>query len=328
MKLRITVLGICLALFAAGLARGAELRISRQYGINYLPLLVLEQHKIIEKKAKEAGLGEVSTSWITLAGGAAANDALLSGSVDIIALGVPPFIRLWDKSKGQAKALAPLSEFPPSLTTNNPDVKTFKDFTEKDRIALPAAKVSLQALLLQIAVAREYGIAAYDRLDRLTVTMSHPDGLLALTSGKSEITGHFTQEPFLTAELKHPGIHKVLDGYDVLGAATYQLLATTTKFYEQNRKLAEIFVKALEEADAWIAADKKRAAELYVKVTKSKESPDEILGMLQNPHGGFSVTPKSTTAFSNFLYEVKAIGKKPADWKELYFPLVYDKAGS
>ncbi|MDR2745036.1 MAG: ABC transporter substrate-binding protein, partial [Desulfovibrio sp.] len=231
-------------------------------------------------------------------------------------------------SKGQVKALAPLSEFPPSLTTNNPNVKTFKDFTDKDRIALPAAKVSLQALLLQIAVSREYGIAAYDRLDRLTVTMSHPDALLALTSGKSEITGHFTQEPFLSAELKHPGIRLVLDGYGVLGAATYQVLATTAKFYERHRNLAEVFVKSLEEADAWIAANGKEAAELYVKVTKSKESPDEILTMLQNPHAGYSTTPKNTTSFSDFLYEVKAIGKKPADWKELYFPLVYDKAGS
>ncbi|MDR2668987.1 MAG: ABC transporter substrate-binding protein [Desulfovibrio sp.] len=328
MKHWIIALVLAPALLIAGLAHGAELRISKQYGINYLPLIVLEQHKLIEKNAKAAGLGEVAAVWTTLAGGAAANDALLSGSVDIIALGVPPFIRLWDKSKGQAKALAPLSEFPPSLTTNNPNVKTFKDFTEKDRIALPAVKVSLQALILQIAAAKEYGLADYDRFDRLTVTMSHPDGLLALTSGKSEITGHFTQEPFLSAELKHPGVRVVLDGYDVLGAATYQLLAASTKFYEQNTKLAEVVVQSLEEADAWIAANPKEAAELYVKAAKSKESPAEILVMLQNPHAGYTTTPKKTTTFSDFLYEVKAIGKKPADWKELYFPPTHGKPGS
>jgi NitT/TauT family transport system substrate-binding protein len=328
MKGRIIAMGLAWALFVAGFAHGAELRISKQYGINYLPLIVLEQHGILEKNAKAAGLGELAVTWTTLAGGAAANDALLSGSVDIIALGVPPFIRLWDKSKGRAKALAPLSEFPPSLTAADPDVKTFKDFTEKDRIALPAVKVSLQALILQMAAAKEYGLAGYDRFDRLTVTMSHPDGMLALISGKSEITGHFTQEPFLTAELKHPGVHVVLDGYDVLGAATYQLLATTTTFYEHNARLAEVFVRSLEEADAWIAANRKDAAELYVKAAKSKESPAEILGMLQNPHAGYSTTPKKTTTFSDFLYEVKAIEKKPADWKELYFPLVHDRAGS
>jgi NitT/TauT family transport system substrate-binding protein len=328
MKRRIIALMIAPALLIAGFAQGAELRISKQYGINYLPLIVLEQHQILEKNAEAAGLGKLAVSWTTLAGGAAANDALLSGSVDIIALGVPPFIRLWDKSKGQAKGLVPLSEFPPSLTTNNPDVKTFGDFTEKDRIALPAVKVSLQALLLQMAAAKEYGLAGYDRFDHLTVTMSHPDGLLALTSGKSEITGHFTQEPFLSAELKHPGVRVVLDGYDVLGAATYQLLAASTRFYEQNTKLAEVVVQSLEEADAWIAANPQQAAELYVKAAKSKESPAEILAMLQNPHAGYTTTPKKTITFSDFLYAVKAIGKKPADWKELYFPPVHGKTGS
>ncbi|MDR2744921.1 MAG: hypothetical protein LBB66_07000, partial [Desulfovibrio sp.] len=83
MKSWIIALGLSLSLFAAGPAQGVELRVSKQYGVNYLPLIVLEQHKIIEKRAKDAGLDEVSTTWITLAGGAAANDALLSGSVDI-----------------------------------------------------------------------------------------------------------------------------------------------------------------------------------------------------------------------------------------------------
>jgi ABC-type nitrate/sulfonate/bicarbonate transport system substrate-binding protein len=31
-----------------------ELRISKQYGVNYLPLIVLEGRKLIEKNAKEA----------------------------------------------------------------------------------------------------------------------------------------------------------------------------------------------------------------------------------------------------------------------------------
>ena len=105
-------------------------------------------------------------------------------------------------------------------------------------------------------------------------------------------------------------------------------MATTTTIYENNRKLAEVFVTSLEQADAWIRANWKEAADLYVSVTKSKESPAEILAILQNPRGGFSTTPKKTTAFSDFLHEVKAIEKKPAGWKELYFPLVHGKAGS
>ena len=39
------------------------------------------------------------------------------------------------------------------LNTANPDIKSIKDFTERDRIAVPSIKVSVQAVLLQMAAA-------------------------------------------------------------------------------------------------------------------------------------------------------------------------------
>ena len=113
MKRWSVVLGLGLLLLSVTApALGAELRISKQYGVNYLPLIVLEQRKLIEKNAKEAGLGEVSTTWITLAGGAAANDALLSGSVDIIALGVPPLYTAVGQKQGTGQGSGPPVRIP------------------------------------------------------------------------------------------------------------------------------------------------------------------------------------------------------------------------
>jgi NitT/TauT family transport system substrate-binding protein len=60
-----------------------EVRIVQQFGLSYLPLHVAVEQKLIEKYARAAGLGEMKVTLSKLGSGAAVNDALLSGSVDI-----------------------------------------------------------------------------------------------------------------------------------------------------------------------------------------------------------------------------------------------------
>jgi ABC-type nitrate/sulfonate/bicarbonate transport system substrate-binding protein len=61
-----------LLFFAAGASAGAadaevsEVRISKGYGILYLPLIVMEDRKLLEKKAAEAGLGDIKITWYLL----------------------------------------------------------------------------------------------------------------------------------------------------------------------------------------------------------------------------------------------------------------------
>ncbi|MDR3346748.1 MAG: ABC transporter substrate-binding protein [Campylobacteraceae bacterium] len=324
-KLSLFTALLVLSLSSNLLAEKSEVRISKQYGLAYLPLIVLEEHKLIEKHAKATGLGDVKTEWVTFGGGATANDAILSGSVDLISGGIAPFVRLWDKTNGKVKALAVLDESPIILNTSNPKVKTVRDFTDKDRIALPAVKVSIQSLVLQIAVAKEFGIKNYDKLDHLTVAFKHPDALIAITSGKSEITGHFANEPFATIEKQNPNIHQVLNSYEVFGGKhTGNLLSTHENFYKNNPKLASAIIDALNEADEWIKGHKKEAAELYLKVTKSNESLELIEKILNNPDINYTTKPlPNITVFSDFLFDTGAIKTKPADWKELFFEKIY-----
>ncbi|MBN9138594.1 MAG: ABC transporter substrate-binding protein, partial [Phyllobacterium sp.] len=59
------VLGIGLGLAGAtGAARAevSEVRISKGYGILYLPLIVMENQKLLEKQAAKAGLGDVKVT--------------------------------------------------------------------------------------------------------------------------------------------------------------------------------------------------------------------------------------------------------------------------
>ncbi|MDR1489649.1 MAG: ABC transporter substrate-binding protein [Desulfovibrio sp.] len=301
-------------------AHAVELRICRQAGISYLPLLVIEEQKLLEKNAAKAGIKNFTVTWTELSGGAAVNEALLSESVDLISGGVPPFLRLWDKTQGRVKIVAVLSGLPVLLTTSKTDVKSITDFTANDKIAVPSLKVSLQALLLQMAVAKQYGIENFHKLDNLTVQMKHADAYIALTSGKSEITAHFASEPFATRELR-AGLHTVLNSYDLLGPTVSQVLSGSQKFYEKHPEIFRLVNKTVNEASQWIHANKKQAAELYLRVEKSKESLDLVLAILENPQATFLAKPEGAADYADFMHAIKAIKTKPASWKDLYFQL-------
>ena len=92
---RLTALYLALlALVATPFSASAEVRevrIAKQFGLGYLPLVVAEERHLIEKQAKAAGLGDIKVTWATLGGGSATNDALLSGSVDFASSGVAPW---------------------------------------------------------------------------------------------------------------------------------------------------------------------------------------------------------------------------------------------
>lgn len=318
------------ASFAAR-AEVTELKIAEQYGISYLPLMIMEDQKLVEKYASQAGIGDLKVTWSKFAGGNVMNDALLSNSLHFAAGGVSPLVTLWAKTRGNydVKAVAALNSMPLFLNTRNPNVKTIKDFTDKDKIALPAVKVSIQAVTLQMAAEKAFGPGQQNKLDRLTVSMSHPDGQAALMSGTSEVTAQFSAPPFQYQQLKDPKIHKVLDSYDVLGGpATFNLVWATTRFKDANPKVYAAFTQALDEAIAMINKDKKWAAEAYLRISKDKDSLENIQKMLDDPQVKYTTTPQNVTKYVDFMQRIGSIKAKPASWKDLFFPNVHNLPGS
>ncbi len=87
------------------------------------------------------------------------NEALISGNLDFASGGVGPLVTIWARTQNniKVKGIAALNSMPLYLNTINPNVKTIKDFTEKDRIALPAVRVSIQAVILQMAAEKAFG---------------------------------------------------------------------------------------------------------------------------------------------------------------------------
>src|SRR5216110_4090641 len=102
--------------------------------------MFMEEQKLVEKYDKANGIHDLKVGWAKFAGGNVMNDALLSNSLQFASGGVGPLVTLWSRTKGNldVKAVAAINSMPLFLNTHNPAVKTIKDFTDNDRIALPA----------------------------------------------------------------------------------------------------------------------------------------------------------------------------------------------
>ncbi|HET6926385.1 MAG TPA: ABC transporter substrate-binding protein [Hyphomicrobiaceae bacterium] len=188
-----------LAAVAAVAAEVPEVRFARQFSMSYLQFNLMERQHLVEKHAKAAGIAQVKVVWATFNSPAAMNDALLSGSVDIVSGGVPGLLTIWSRTQGTAnsvKGIAAFTSQPILLNSRNPNIRGIADFTDKDKIALPAVKVSIQAIILQMAAAKAWGRANFATLDPITVGMSPPDATVALLSGSGEIASVFSVPPF------------------------------------------------------------------------------------------------------------------------------------
>jgi NitT/TauT family transport system substrate-binding protein len=260
------------------------------------------------------------------------NDALLSGSLDFGTGGVPSLITLWSKTHGtpnEVRGVGALNSMPVDLVTSNPNVRSIRDFSDQDKIAVTTVKVSTQALLLQMAAAKEFGEQNYAKLDPLTVSLPHPDAMTALLGGSGTITAHFSSPPFQYQEVARPGIRKILNNYEILGGpATFNVVWSTTKFRDANPKTYAAFVAALDEATTTINRDKRTAAGVYKRMSGTKESVDELVKMMEDPLVDYTLTPKSIMKTAEFMVKVGTIKDKPSSWKDLFFPNVHGMPGS
>lgn len=301
-------------------------------GVGFLPLLVMREHALIEKHARAAGIEELSVRWIDLGGPAVMNDALLSGSVDFIAAGPPAFITLWDRTRGSAdvRGVAAMSSLPMYLNTRAEHFKTLEDLTERDKIAVTAIKVSIPAIAMQMFAAERYGPDQASRFDRYTVQMTHPDAVVALLSGGSEVTAHFTSPPFHQRERADERIRTVLTTDDILGGSTtFTMLSTTAAFRERRPELFNAVLAALEEANELIRANSEEAARiLYAAEGAADFSVDNLVEVLRDPDIKFTTTPENVQKYAEFMHAIGTISRRPDSWREMFFPELHAAPGS
>jgi NitT/TauT family transport system substrate-binding protein len=112
-------------------------------------------------------------NWAKLAGPSVMVDAILSGNLHFSAQGVPSLALMWDRTKGGigVRAVSAITNTDIYLNTRNPNIKSIRDFTEKDRIALPSVRRRRHCFCRRSreGVGPGQHTSSYDRA-------AHPDG--------------------------------------------------------------------------------------------------------------------------------------------------------
>lgn len=328
-------LGLLAMPFISARVRAEEpvVTISKQTGLGYMSMIVMEHEHLVEKHAARLGLPSLKSEWNVLGGPGPQIDALLAGRLGFIGPGSTTLITLWDKTAGtprEVRALSALQSMPFVLMTRNPAVKTIADLTEKDRIALPGVKITGHALTLEMAAAKQWGAEHYDRLDAWTVTLAHPDAMAALLNGMSEIDCHMASSPFYYYEQDAPGIHRVMKSYEVTGGMhTNGVMLTSKAYHDANPTICAAVLAAQQEANDFIRKTPGQAAEIYLAVTGEKmASLQQMTGWVADPDVSYTTVPMKVMEFAAFMQKVGRVKRIAPGWKDMFFPEVQDVAGS
>lgn len=294
---------------------GLKISIAEQYGLAYAPVQIMKEQKLLDKH-----LPGIQVKWQQLNNTTEIREAMLAGKVDAGFMAIPPFLIGWDKGM-QWKIATGLSSSPGGLVTNKAEIKSIKDLTANDRIALPQPG-SVQHILLSMAAERELGDPR--KLDNQLVTMNHPDGMSALLA-KKDITAHFTAMPYLAKELENKDLHQVLSAKEAMGTNfSFIVGVTTTKFHDKNTEVYQAFIASVQEAVDFIQKNPQEAAELLAddyKLTK-----EEVYKYLTYPDTEYSTTVKGISQFATFMSKTGYLAKPLSEEKEILWEDVkYEK---
>ena len=335
MRIKTLLSGVAASAFLAvgatgtAIAEADTVRLAQQFGLLYVPLHVVLEQKLVEKHTAKAGLGNPKIQLFKISGGANINKALLANTIDFGSHGVGPALKLWGKTKGRFKIALSMADMPLKLVTNDPKIKKIEDYlTAKDhKISTPAAKVSIQAVTLQMAAARLWNEP--NKLDHLVISMKHPTALAAMLSGGQAVKSHFATLPYSYQELQSGKVWKVTDSYEILGGQhSVLVMSASKKFKNDNPKTYQAVIDAFAEAFAWVNANPNKAAATYIRYTKSK-LPKKTVEALLNDKGemDFSMVPKHTMKYADFLNKIGDI-PKASSWKDYYWDNNYKLNGS
>lgn len=336
--LKAGVLLVCLGLFTGNpvpaSAESDQVVFADQIGLLYLPLRVVVESKLIEKHAKADGLGDIKVVMRKFSGGGAVNTAILSGNVDIAAGGIPPLLKIWDRTKGtplEVRAMIALTHMPYKLYSIDPRIKTVADYANDtdSKIAVPSVKVSTQAVTLEMAAEKTFGAGKAFALDPLTMSVPHPQALAAMMSGNLPIKSHFATLPFSYELAHYPKAHLVFSSYDLVGPHTGVVLYNTRKWKEANPKLFKAVAEAFYEAHDWIKSHPREAADLFFRTEKTRNTADQIYDMISNPKEvEYRPDMRGTYVYAEFLHRIGDLKNMPASWKDYCWESVTQLSGN
>lgn len=290
------------------------IRVARQFGLVYAPLMVAEKKDFFSKYG-------LKVEWITLGSGGTVREAMAANELDAAFMGIPPYLIGWDKGL-PAKIAAGYTVSPVSLVTYDPDIKTIKDFKPEHKIALPSPG-SIQHILLAMALEKDTDNP--NALDDNLVALPHPDACQAMLARK-DVVAHFATPPYLFEELSQPGYHVVLDGFEAFGGDfNFNVALVTENYHDKNPEGYAAFVMGLNDAMNWVNENKEETAELLAldfKLDKGK-----LLEYLKADGANFTTAPYGLMGFAGFMKKAGYISKVPEKLSDIAWENILAQIG-
>ncbi len=306
-----TSLGAALALpfIRRAHAEVSTVLIAKQFGTLYLQQGVMEQQRLVEKHGAAVGLPGLQASFLRFAGTGPITEALLSGSLHFASGGAPGALLLWDRTRGTVKSAFAMNATNQRLLTVNPAVRSVRDLTPADRIAMPAPE--------------------WSRLDAQTIGRAHPDSMASML-GRTEITCHFSTSPFQERELAQPGVREVANSYAIQGVetSTPNTIYASSSFRTANPLAWRATLAAFQEATDWINANPAAAADLYLASSGDKDTPANVLASMGAPGNRFTLQPSGVVRVANFMADTGVLKRRPEKLEDLFFPEAVERGGS
>src|ERR1700709_1031448 len=100
LRRRDVLLGLLATTAISRMSLGQELtqiQIVNQYGLPYLPVMVMNTLKLVETAAQKTGLSNLKVDYRTLGGTSSLVDALISGQMHFCVAGAPSISTVWGK---------------------------------------------------------------------------------------------------------------------------------------------------------------------------------------------------------------------------------------
>ena len=90
----------------------------------------------------------------------------------------------------------------------------------------------------------------------------------------------------------------------------------TSRFCDPNPKSCGAFFEAQKDALAVIHNDKHKAAEIYLKISKVRDTLENLEKLLQVPDTDYDITPRGIMKVAAFMHRIGTIKHLPSSWRE------------
>ena len=258
-------------------------------GLGYAPLTLAKQGGWLEK-----AVPGLQVSWLQIASSSAIREGMLAGDIDAGAGSVAPFLIGRDRGF-KAGLVSPLAVMDLLLLTNDPEIRSLKDFNPTKKIAVPAPDTN-QAFAVRFAAKQTLDDA--HALDGSFLAMPHPDALQALIT--NQVAGYMSSPPFQNQAVAR-GARVLVNSRDLFGPLTFSICFATEAYAKKSPAAVQALREAITKGVTLLKSQPTEAAAMLAADSGGRVSAAEFVKLLADPDMQFTDAPEGVSKLSIFM---------------------------